>query len=146
MITFTNTVRVNRAIEDVYAYLSDLEHTPEWNWAITETRKITPGPRRVGSRYQQTRSVPRHATEILEITALEENRLVEVRGTLASFGAYLIYRLHSTGSGTEIANAVRLEPSGALQLAAPLLGARIGRSVAHNLGQLRINLERRASE
>jgi len=44
MISFTNTIHIDRPMEEVYAYLSDLEHTPEWNWAITETKKATSGP------------------------------------------------------------------------------------------------------
>lgn len=142
MIAFTNTIRINRPIEDVYAYLSDLEHTPEWNWAITETKKATPGPARVGTRYQQTRTVPQRETEILEITALEADRHIEVQGTLARFAAQVSYHLDKTDVGTEITNHVRLEPSGALRLVAPVLGGRIKHAVADNLGQLKIHLER----
>ena len=60
MVQFSNTVEIARPRSEVFAYLADLEHTPEWNWAITETRKVTSGPVGVGTVYQQTRSVPRH--------------------------------------------------------------------------------------
>ena len=141
MISFTNTIQIDRPIEEVYAYLSDLEHTPEWNWAITETKKTTSGPTTVGTRYRQSRSVPQAGTEVLEITALETGRHIEVVGTLAQFPARLSYRLDGMESGTELTNTVNLEPQGALRLVAPVLGNRIKRAVADNLGQLKSRLE-----
>lgn len=141
MISFTNTIHIDRPIEEVYAYLSDLEHTPEWNWAITETKKTTSGPTTVGTRYRQSRSVPQAGTEVLEITALETGRHIEVVGTLAQFPARLSYLLNREDSGTELTNTVNLEPQGALRLVAPILGNRIKRAVADNLGQLKSRLE-----
>jgi uncharacterized membrane protein len=141
MISFTNMIHVNRPAADVYDYLLDLEHIPEWNWAVTETKKATPGPAGVGSRYVQTRSVPRPGTEILEITALRTGRHIEVQGTLAGFAACLSYDLETTEGGTALTNTVTLEPDGALRLVAPLLGVQIRRAVADNLGQLKARLE-----
>ena len=68
MISFTKTIHINRPIDEVYAYLADLEHTPEWNWAITETKKTTPGPVAVGTRYRQSGSVPRPAAGPVSVT------------------------------------------------------------------------------
>lgn len=141
MINFTNTLHINRPVDEVYAYLSDLEHTPEWNWAINETRKTTPGPATVGTRYRQTRSVPQPGTEILEVTALETNEHIEVEGTLAQFAARLTYHLDERDGGTELTNTVNLEASGAVRLIAPALRNRINRAVADNLNELRNRLE-----
>ena len=55
MITFTKVIRINRPAADIYAYVSDLENNPEWNWAIAETTKTTQVPITVGTRYRQTR-------------------------------------------------------------------------------------------
>jgi uncharacterized protein YndB with AHSA1/START domain len=33
--TFENTVLIARPIEDVFAFLSDLENVPKWNYAIS---------------------------------------------------------------------------------------------------------------
>lgn len=141
MISFTNAIHINRSADEVYAYLSDLEHTPEWNWAITETRKITPGPITVGTHYQQTRSVPQPATETLEITRLEANQRIEIQGNLAQFPARLSYHIEGAEAGTELTNTVNLEPQGALRLVAPVLGSRIERAVADNLYELKTRLE-----
>ena len=52
MTTFENTVLIARPIEDVFAFLSDLENVPKWNYSIVETRKVSEGPIGVGTTYQ----------------------------------------------------------------------------------------------
>lgn len=141
MISFTNTITIERPIGDVFSYLSDLEHTPEWNWAISETRKITPGPVTVGTRYRQTRAIPRPASEILEITELDPNGRVEVRGTLAEMPAHLVYELEEDKSGTVLTNAVSLDVEGSARMLAPILSRRISQAVASNLNDLKTQLE-----
>lgn len=141
MITFTNTVRIDRPAADIYAYLSDLENMPEWNWAITETTKITQGSIALGTRYRQTRRVPRPATEILQITDLDADRHLEIQGTVAAMAARLRYDLTEIEGETELANTVDLEPRGALRLAGPILGTRIEKAVASNLRDLKTRLE-----
>lgn len=141
MITFTNTIQIQRPTSEVFAYLSDLENTPEWNWAISQTRKTSPGPPAVGATYRQQRTVPRPATESLEITALEADELLEVRGTLATYPAHLVYRLRPHGSGTELTNTVELRPTGPLRMLGPIAGKRIQGAVADNLRVLKSRLE-----
>ena len=143
MIRFSNTVEIARPPAEVFAYLADLEHTPEWNWAITNTRKLSPGPVAVGTRYQQTRSVPRPAEEMLEVTGLDPDTRIEVVGDLASFRARLTYELSPIATGTRLTNSVELDRPGALGLFGGLVTGRIQASVAENLGVLRTVLEER---
>ena len=111
-ITFTNTISIDRPAAEVYTYLSELEHVPQWNWAVTSTTKTTPGPITVGTRYRQTRNVPQPATETLEITALEPHQRIEIKGTLAEFPSRLRYDLTESDTGTELTNTVSLEAHG----------------------------------
>ncbi len=71
MASFENTVIIQRSVEDVFAFLADFENVPRWNYAIVETRKVSPGPVGVGTTYRQTRSVPRRSEEGLEVTVFE---------------------------------------------------------------------------
>lgn len=141
MIDFTNNIRIERTAGEVFSYLSDLEHIPEWNWAISETKKTTPGPASVGSRYRQTRSVPQPTIETLEIRRLDPGERIEIRGVLAQMPARLTYVLNEDGEGTELINTVNLEPAGLLRLAAPVISRRIEQAVASNLIDLKTRLE-----
>jgi hypothetical protein len=134
-------VHIERDVDEVYAYLKDLEHTPEWNWAIEETKKVSEGPIEVGTRFHQTRSVPTNSSEELEITALEEGEVIEVAGKLAQFDAQLAYRLEPDAAGTLVENEVHLDAPGALRLVDGVLTGRIRDSVASNLNDLKTRLE-----
>jgi len=58
MASFENTVTITRPVEEVFTYLADAENLPQWNYAIEQTRKISPGPVGVGTLYRQTRTLP----------------------------------------------------------------------------------------
>jgi Polyketide cyclase / dehydrase and lipid transport len=72
--SFENTVMITRPIEDVFAFLSDFENVPKWNYAIVETRKVSEGVVGVGTIYQQVRSVPSRSEESFEVTAYNPPR------------------------------------------------------------------------
>lgn len=129
---FTNTITVQRPPSEVFAYLADLSHLPQWNYALADTRLVTPGPVGVGSRYRQRRTVPVHTEETLEITEFVPDEKLTVRGTLNSFPAELTYSLHPTDNGTTVVNTVTLHVSGLRSL----LTAPIKSAVAANLAVL----------
>jgi uncharacterized protein YndB with AHSA1/START domain len=141
METFTNTVKIDRPVEQVFSFLADLENVPRWNYAIEETRKATPGPVGVGTEYRQVRSLPRRSEERLEVTELEPDRRLVVAGTLGPFPATVSYELDASGGGTRVVNEVRLEMRGPIRLVGGIAAARVKDAVARNLGELKRLLE-----
>jgi hypothetical protein len=139
--SFSNTVEIARSPAVVFAYLVDLEHIPEWNWAIVSTRKVSPGPAGVGARYEQRRSKPRPAIEMLEITELDSDRWIQIVGDLGPFKARLSYELSPVGDGTRLTNTVELEPRGPLGTVAGLFPGRVQAAVAENLEVLKSLLQ-----
>lgn len=138
---FTSAVAIARAPVDVYEYLARFENVPVWNYAISETRKITEGPVRVGTRYRQTRTLPSRREESFEVIDLEPSRLLAIRGELGPFHGVVRYRLSPVGKGTEVVNDVELRARGPLRLVAPLATARVRTAVARNLDVLKQVLE-----
>jgi len=139
---FTNTITIRRPPDEVFAYLADLENLPRWNYAIAQTRKLTPGPVGVGSRYHQIRTVPAHREEDLEVVELEPGHRLTVRGTLNTLPARLSYTLDPVGDTTVLTNEVVLAASGRFALVAPLASRQVRAAVAANLDELREILER----
>jgi uncharacterized protein YndB with AHSA1/START domain len=133
---FTNTITVRRPPSAVFSYLADLENLPEWNYALAETRKVTPGPVGVGSRYLQRRPVPRPAEETLQITEFVPGERLALQGTLNSFPAEVSYALHATDGGTTVINTVELELPGPRRLLSGVVAGRIKAAVAENLSVL----------
>jgi len=139
--TFTNTVTINRRPSEVFAFLAHLENVPLWNYAISETRKISAGPVAVGSRYRQTRTLPTRSEESFEVTELEPDRRLSIRGSLGPFQGDISYLLDPVGENTTLTNTMSLQPSGPLRLVAPLVASRVKAAVAGNLDTLRQILE-----
>lgn len=137
MASFENTVIIQRPVENVFAFLADFENVPKWNYAIVETRKVSPGPVGVGTTYRQTRSIPSRSEEAFEVTAFEPNRRLEIQGQIGPFRARISYLLEPTGTDTRLRNAVDLGFSGLSTLIAPLATSRVKHAVAANLDALR---------
>jgi uncharacterized protein YndB with AHSA1/START domain len=139
--TFENMVMIARRIEDVFAFLSDLENIPKWNYAIVETRKISEGPVGVRTTYQQVRSVPSRSEERLEITTYNPPRQLEIRGQLGPFASRLVYALDAIPEGTRVTNTVELELHGPGRLLGRVAVPRVRDAVAANLRKLKELLE-----
>lgn len=125
----------------MFDYVSELAHTPEWNWAIAETVKPNPGPIGEGTTYQQTSRVPEQTTENLRISVLEPPKRLQVEGTLARHPARLSYQFSPYEDGTRLTNQVELKPQGVARLLSPVLTGRIEAAVADNLSHLKHHLE-----
>jgi uncharacterized protein YndB with AHSA1/START domain len=139
--TFENTVMIARPIEDVFAFLSDLENVPKWNYAIVETRKVSAGPVGVGTVYHQVRSVPSRSEERLEITTYTPPRQLAIQGQLGPFRSRLFYALDATPEGTRVTNTVEVELRGPGRLLARVAVPRVREAVAANLRKLKELLE-----
>ena len=142
MATFENTVMISRSIEDVFGFLSDFENVPTWNYAISETRKVSEGPVGVGTIYQQVRSVPSRSEERFEVTAYNPPRHLEIRGQLGPFPSRLSYALDAVPEGTQVTNSVELELRGPSRLLGRVAVPRVRDAVAANLRKLKELLER----
>ncbi len=141
---FRNTVAINRRPEDVFAFLSHFENLPRWNYALDRTERVGAGPVGIGTRYVQTRTVPRAAVERFEVIEHRPDQAVAIRGTLGPFEAISSYRLDAVGDSTRLTNTVYLERSGPLHLGVSLAGPRVRSAVAENLHVLKELLERHA--
>ena len=138
---FTNAITIDRSVAVVFAFLAQLENLPRWNYAISETRKISIGPVGASARYEQTRTIPTRSTETFEITAYEPDRTLAIRGTFGPFPGRFTYELEPMGNHTRLVNTVDLEPSGLVSIVAPLMTSRVRAAVAANLGALKQILE-----
>jgi carbon monoxide dehydrogenase subunit G len=138
---FSNTITIKRQTSEVFAYLADFENLPRWNYAITDTRKITPGPVGVGSKYLQVRTVPKRSEETFEVIEFEPDSRLTVRGAFGPLSGQASYVLVPTDDGTRLTNAMDLQPGGVLNLVAPLATSRVRAAVATNLDKLKEILE-----
>lgn len=141
---FENTIIINKPINEVFAYLRNIENLPQWNYAISQTKQVTPGAVKVGTQYVQERSLPRQMTEKLEVTAYQSPTLLEISGGFGPFpqgtSTYRLTPIENTK--TLLENKIALEIHGLLQIAAPLASMKLKGAVAQNLDVLKRIIEK----
>jgi len=138
MIEFNNTIRINRPIAEVFAFLCDLENLPKWNYYVLKVTKLSDGPIGIGSVYHQIRKTDE---QDLRITELDHNLKIMVR-TLPQSSPRLEMTLtfQDEGNVTLVRDKWRLDS----ELPSPIewLGSRrIKSAVAENLLKLKDLLE-----
>lgn len=142
MQAFDNTVTIARSAGEVFAFLAEFENVPRWNYAIEQTRKVSPGPVKVGTAYRQTRAIPRRGEESFEVNVFEPPSRLAIDGQIGPFRATSGYLLEPVTDGTRLTNHVELEPSSAvLRLVGPLAVPNVKAAVARNLSVLKGLLE-----
>jgi carbon monoxide dehydrogenase subunit G len=100
------TVRTDRPLEQVFAYLADFTTTTEWDPGTVRTERVT-GDGGVGTRYRNTSTFAGRETE-LTYTVLErvENEKIALQGknkTVTALDTMTFRRVGSgEGAGTEV--------------------------------------------
>ena len=145
MIVVEKSIVIARPVEEVFAYVTDFRHSPEWQEGMLEVRKMTDGPLRVGTRFEFVRKLMgRKVDGAVEFVAYKPNseaRWTLIGGPMPGQASYL---LESTPEGTNVTNTVELHPSGLSRLAGPFIAASIRRQMSAAQRTLKELLENRA--
>jgi carbon monoxide dehydrogenase subunit G len=138
MLEFENTIRIDRPIDQVFSFLSDLENLPKWNYYVLHVTKLSNGPVGIGTTYHQVRKTDE---QDLRITELDQNHKIVVRTMPpSSLNLEMTLTLYDEGNATRVRDGWKLDSG----LSAPLewLGSRkIKSAVADNLTKLKGLLE-----
>jgi uncharacterized membrane protein len=139
------SVEINRPLEEVFEYVSDVGNYPEWMAHVLEVRKHTPGsPQESDSFVVAIKSVGRRFETPYERTSYEADRRYTDR---AVGGPIPNQRWHSAfqevPGGTRFARAVEVESSGLLKLLEPLQKRAAGRQLKNDLQTLKDVVEGR---
>jgi uncharacterized protein YndB with AHSA1/START domain len=110
VIAFETDVRINRPIEDVFAYVCDPLNFPRWNSAVKAVRKTSVGEDGVASTYSMERELPTgRAINELEVVASEPPRRFAIRTTAGPTPFLYRYRFSAENGGTVVNFDAQLE-------------------------------------
>src|SRR5260370_24938589 len=73
---FVQAQVIERPVSEVFAFISDPENLPRWNYYVTGCIKLDASPARVGSTY---RLVPKSATPVFSRTQFQHDPRVVIR-------------------------------------------------------------------
>src|SRR5438105_14573528 len=78
MIKIERTITIHRPVEEVFAYISDVQHSPRYISGQREAHKTSTGPMGVGTTFATSGKFVRRATTC-EVTEFEPNRRLSCR-------------------------------------------------------------------
>jgi uncharacterized membrane protein len=146
MVDIQIPVNIDRPVEEVYAYLSDLRRLPEWNTMVDEVVGFEP-PVRVGSTHQlKLRLLGRRIEADQEVTELEPNRRAVIK-TGAPLSVTDTWTFESLGANqTRLTYATVGETKGFFKLADPIVARIVKKQMTAQMETLKELLEARATE
>lgn len=92
------SVQINRPIEDVFAFVSNLENWPQWISGASEAKQTSPGPLGVGTTFRQV-------SHFL-------GRQFEVNGRVTEYEQNRKFTVESDSKPVPFGNTITLEPAG----------------------------------
>jgi uncharacterized protein YndB with AHSA1/START domain len=147
VISFETSVRIERPIEEVFAFVSDPLLFPQWNSAVQAvhpTREETDGLR---STYSMERELPTGRVDNeLEVVERDYPTAFDIRTTSGPTPFLYRYRFASDGAATVVHLDASVELTGVAAVLGPLATRTVRRGVDANFAALKRTLEATVSD
>jgi uncharacterized membrane protein len=134
VLEFENTIAIERPIDEVFAFLSDFENIPKWNYYVLEVRQLSESPIGIGTTYHQVRKTDQQDFRIIEF---EPNHTVALKTVPQSSPSFeRRFTLYEEGDTTRIRDQWKLD-TGMPALLERLARGRVKSAVSENLSKLK---------
>jgi uncharacterized membrane protein len=140
VIGFETDVRIDRPIDEVFAYVSDPLNFPRWNSAVQAVRRTSADEHGVASTYLMERELP-SGRAANEVVASESPREFTIRATAGPTPFLYRYRFAAENGETIIQLDAEVELPGAAALLPQLARRAVKKGVDDNLAALKQILE-----
>jgi len=145
MAKLEQSVVINRPIEEVFAFVSDFEKSPQWMSELVEAKQTSEGPVGVGTTYTAVANpLGRRAESTQEVVEYELNRKFAYKSTSGPVASKDNYTFESVAGGTKVTRAIEAEMGGFFKLAEPLVVRMMRRQFETNFAILKDLLEAQA--
>jgi uncharacterized protein YndB with AHSA1/START domain len=136
------SIRIDRAVEDVYGYTSAYRTWTEWRGGVSESEQLTDGPVGVGTRIRGGgKLLGRPIGIVIEVTELEPGSRLAYRGAAGPLRTHNVVTFESVAGDTQVTWTDEVELRGIFGLLEPLMGRMVRRGYEADLGRLKAILE-----
>ena len=134
---------INRPIEEVFSYASQIERQPDWVSPLTESQKTSSGPTGVGTTYRQVaKFLGRRMDMECEITDYQPPTVDAFRAKSGPLHMEMRFTLTSEGpNATRVTQVADGESGGFFKLADPILVRTMRKQFVADLETLKTLLE-----
>lgn len=145
MIHIEESIEIERPIEEVFAFVSNLANSPHWQNALLMVRKTTPEPLGVGTRFTFVRDFQGQKVAADNVfTRFIPNELVEFETTSGPIMVRSAYLFARTPGGSKVTSRLEMHAEELMGNANPALAAEIREELIAEFGVLKTLLEDRA--
>jgi carbon monoxide dehydrogenase subunit G len=146
MTTITQSVTVDRPVEEVWDFIGDFENTTRWSRGVLEARQTSDGPLGVGSTLQTVvKAFGRRRTADYLVTEYQPNHAFAFEVTSGPMTSRARYSVQPAGAGTRLTASGEAEASGLYKLLAPVLVRTLERHSQDDLANVKRILEASAA-
>jgi uncharacterized protein YndB with AHSA1/START domain len=137
VIAFETQVRIDRPIEEVFAYVSDPLNFPRWNSAVEAVGKTSAGENGAASRYSMVRNLPGgRAVNELEVVESQRPHEFAIRATAGPTPFLYRYRFTTENGETVVKLDAQVELAGAVAFLPAFARRAVKKGVDDNLATL----------
>ena len=139
MLTVKHSIVIDRPIELVFDYVTDIKRMVEWIGPTIEANQTSENPRGVGTTSSRvSQFLGRRIESEMETVEFEPNQLIvnkAISGPMPEFEERI--SVESVQDGTRVTIRLEGEPGGLFKLAMPILSRRARSQVANDLDTLK---------
>jgi len=145
MISLEHSVVIGRPVENVFAFVANVENEPLWIGEVMEVEKTSEGPIGLGSTYNNiVQFLGRRIVDPHEVVQYEPHRLFGFKSYSGQVQFEGTETFESVEGGTRFTFAARGETGGLFKLAEPIVNRMINRQWETNVANLKELLEAEA--
>ncbi len=136
------SVVIGKPVDEVFAFLTDVDKLPLWVSEMVATRRTSDGPLAVGSTWHGVATIMGRPVESGHlVTAFEPDRRYAYQTTTSPLPGKLDYRFEAIPEGTRVSVVAEVKPTGVFRMAGPFLRRAGGGMYERSLGELKRLLE-----
>ncbi len=137
-----DSITIGRPVEEVFAYLKDIENLAKWHGQVDHGEQTSEGPLGVGTTYRGSSDLMGRKMEwTSEITEYEPNRKVAQKLDMGPAVMAMSWLVEPVGDGTKFTMISEGEMGGLAKLAGPLMDRTMKKQMEGNLARLKALLE-----
>jgi len=139
---FESSVRIDRPVEEVFAFLTELGNSTQWQSWLVESVKTSEGPVGLGTTCREVRRLLGLQIETTgEVTEWEPNRRTTIKSTSGPVSMQGTCTFEPVEGGTRVTAVTQVDIGGLFNLAGPALGRIAQRQIDTDVATLKDLLE-----
>ena len=142
MIKIETSIKINRPPGEVFAFISNFEKNPKWQYGMKFAQFTSAPPLRVGSTYDQiARFLGRPVVSSFLVVDYEPGEMVKAKTVQSSFPITFTRIVKPNGQGSLVTAIVEGDATGLYKIAEPLMRRMVKKSIESDYANLKRILE-----